>query len=184
MSVSELNKENRSFGKNKEFKITAKGKRQLTFISNAYLKSKGTGFIRCLNFGTFLSTCDSYIVKPAIRRRWYLGSHDKRRVCATCEEWHASHVPTGVFDSAKQCGCGGRGQWGYRACLWEIRHIEKADSFRNWILQIAANEAKKSIGRTSAPVRWNGKRTCLRNSTMSIMSCGMRWCSWTAGIGM
>lgn len=52
--------------------------------------------------------------------------------------------------------------------------LKKADSFRNWILQIAANEAKKSIGRTSAPVRWNGKRTCLRNSTMSIMSCGMR----------
>ena len=71
MSVSELKKE----------------EQKLTFISNAYLKSKGTGFIRCLNFfGTFLSTCDSYIVKPAIRRRWYLGSHDKRRVCATCEE--------------------------------------------------------------------------------------------------
>ena len=36
--------------------------------------------------GTFSATCDSYIVKPEIRRRWYLGSHDKRRVCATCEE--------------------------------------------------------------------------------------------------
>lgn len=90
MSVSELNKEKQKLWekiKSSKSPQREKGKRQLTFISNAYLKSKGTGFIRCLNFfGTFLSTCDSYIVKPAIRRRWYLGSHDKRRVCATCEE--------------------------------------------------------------------------------------------------
>ena len=90
MSVSELNKEKQKLWEKirvQNHRKGKKGKRQLTFISNAYLKSKGTGFIRCLNFfGTFLSTCDSYIVKPAIRRRWYLGSHDKRRVCATCEE--------------------------------------------------------------------------------------------------
>ena len=58
MSVSELNKEKQKLWKKikrvQNHRKGKKGKRQLTFISNAYLKSKGTGFIRCLNFfGTF-----------------------------------------------------------------------------------------------------------------------------------
>ena len=56
----------------------------------------------------------------------------------------------------------------------KLETLKKADSFRNWILQITANEAKKSTGTTSAPVRWHGRRICPRNSTMNIMSCGMR----------
>lgn len=52
--------------------------------------------------------------------------------------------------------------------------LKKADSFRSWILQITANEAKKTYRHNRRTSRWNGRRICPRNSTMNIMSCGMR----------
>lgn len=52
--------------------------------------------------------------------------------------------------------------------------LKKQTVFVTGSCRLQPTRRKKSIGRTSAPVRWNGKRTCLRNSTMSIMSCGMR----------
>lgn len=52
--------------------------------------------------------------------------------------------------------------------------LKKADSFRNGSYRSLPTRRKRSTGTTGTPVRWHGRRICLRNSTMSIMSCGMR----------
>lgn len=66
----------------------------------------------------------------------------------------------------------------------KLRTLRDPDSFKNWILQITANEAKRFIGKISGPVRWHGKRICPRHFMTNAMNCGMLSCSWMVDTGM
>ena len=66
----------------------------------------------------------------------------------------------------------------------KLRALRDPDSFKNWILQITANEAKKIYRKISGPVRWHGKRICPRHFMTNTMNCGMLSCSWMADTGM
>lgn len=56
----------------------------------------------------------------------------------------------------------------------KLETLKKQTVFVTGSCRLPPTRRKRSTGTISAPVRWHGRRTCPRNSTMNIMSCGMR----------
>ena len=66
----------------------------------------------------------------------------------------------------------------------KLRTLRDPGSFKNWILQITANEAKKIYrqNKRTGAVAW--EEICPRHFMTNTMNCGMLSCSWMADTGM